>query len=381
LGASSGDATVANNTTGGNATSGSANAVADVVNMINSVISYGQSFLGVVNIYGNLTGNILVPSDLLNSLLATNDSTSAAPTNTTTTVNSTNDQAINNQINTAAQSGQASVDNNTNAGSATSGNATTNVTVFNLTGSQIVGSNSLLVFVNVLGQWVGFIMNAPAGTTAAALGGGITSDNTSNANTSTNNTNNSQINNDILAGANSGNASVNNNTTGGNATSGNSSASVNLLNLDNSDLSLSNWFGILFINVFGNWIGSLEAASSTSSTNTSSTPASSSPVSSAVSAVEVFRFAPTNNTNKYDLSSLGATSSSQNGSTDTSNSNNNKPTTTLVSYHLNKSGAVLPTDPSSSQSLNIVLLLIGAAGLGALGIGQYRSMRHRSVNK
>ena len=58
------------------------------------------------------------------------------------------------------------------------------------------------------------------------------------------------------ANAQSGNATVRNNTLGGNATTGDAKTSVNVMNLANSSFNLSDWFGILFINVFGNWYGS-----------------------------------------------------------------------------------------------------------------------------
>src|ERR1019366_1710408 len=48
LAAQSGDATVAGNTTGGDATTGSATAIANVMNVINSAINAGKSFVGVI---------------------------------------------------------------------------------------------------------------------------------------------------------------------------------------------------------------------------------------------------------------------------------------------------------------------------------------------
>ena len=271
LAANSGDATVSNNTNGGDATTGRANTIANVVNLINSAITSGKSFLGVVNINGNLNGDILIPPDFVDQLIASNvptvsiSNTGPSSNNTVNTnggsnntnIRNTNNESITNNVDAGATSGTATDSNNTNGGNATTGSASTNITAFNLTGSQVIGRNSLLVFVNVLGQWVGLIVNAPAGATAAELGGGITANN-SNANNNTNITNNDnkRINNNITTRAKSGNANVSNNTTGGNATSGDAKGAVNLLNVEDSSLALSNWFGILFINVFGTWHGS-----------------------------------------------------------------------------------------------------------------------------
>ena len=147
------------------------------------------------------------------------------------------------------------VANNTSAGNATTGTASTNAVIFNLTGHNIVASNSLLVFVNVLGKWVGVIVDAPTGATAAALGSGVTSNSVA-PNLVIDATNSTQLTNNINLSSKSGNASVSGNTKAGNATTGNATASANVANISGSEVSTSGWFGVLFINVFGSWFGS-----------------------------------------------------------------------------------------------------------------------------
>lgn len=319
LTAASGDATVARNTAGGSATSGTANAVANIINVINSIISSGQSFIGSVNIYGNFNGDILLPQDTLNKILASNFPTVNASVNpdgsvslvnntgpnsdnnidnssdSTTTVNNVTDTNIKNDVNLAASSGNAAVKNNTSAGSATSGTATTNLVLLNLTGQQIICGDALLVFVNVLGNWVGMIVNAPAGTTAAALGGGNCTASTlpGSNNTTVNSTTNSTINNNVKLAATSGDAKVTGNTKAGNATSGDATASANIANIANSSLSFSSWFGVLFINVFGSWNGSFgidTAAGNPSNTGAGVTQST----GSSPETVKVFSFVPKN---------------------------------------------------------------------------------------
>jgi hypothetical protein len=258
LAAATGNATVDSNTAAGNATSGNAHAVANVSNLVNSNISAGGAFVGVININGNLDGDILFPDGFLESLMASNTPTLTLDTtlleNGDLKANFTNNTDIANNVNTHAASGAATVANNTSAGNATSGKSNTNVTIFNLTGHEVVGENSVLVFVNVLGKWVGVILDAPNGTTAAAVGNGSASARAGD--TEVNATNNTKITNDVDVNAVSGDASVTNNTSAGNATSGDATASANILNVSNSNVSLSGWFGILFINVFGSWNGS-----------------------------------------------------------------------------------------------------------------------------
>jgi hypothetical protein len=312
LNATSGNANVSGNTAGGDATTGSAQAIANVMNYINSAVTAGQSFIGTININGNLNGDILLPPNLIDQLIASNVPTvnvnipapNSTNTNNTTvnnnvTVNNTNNEGINNTVNSDAASGQANVSGNTSGGNATSGSASTHVTAFNLTGSTVIGQNDILVFVNVLGTWVGMIVNAPAGSTAAELGGGITRNTTVDNNATLNNTNNFGINNNINVAAKSGDANVTRNTSGGNATTGNADTAVNLLNVEGSTLDLSNWFGILFINVFGTWHGSFGVNTSAGDPIARSQPAVVGTAGSSTTATtiptlpsQVFRFAP-----------------------------------------------------------------------------------------
>lgn len=288
LDARSGDATVSGNTQAGSATSGSADAVANIVNMLNSAISTGSSFMGVLNIYGSLNGDILLPAGLLEYLLASNGASGAD--NNTTDVTLNDSQSIVNNVNASAQSGAATVSGNTQAGNASTGSGETNVTILNLTGRNVIASNSLLVFVNVLGQWVGVIMDAPVGSTSAALGTGVTKDEayqTAEYDVDTN----SEIVNNVDVNARSGDATVANNTVAGDATSGDATASVNIANLVNSSFSLADWFGVLFINVFGTWNGSFGIDTAAGELPAKKPDAKSTP-GSAAAAPQVFRFVP-----------------------------------------------------------------------------------------
>jgi hypothetical protein len=336
LGANSGNATVDSNTNAGSATTGNATAIANIVNMINSAVAANKSFLGVININGNLDGDILLPPNFLDQLLASNapHATVNVSDNTTNnlTLNTTNNETINNNVTLAAASGNANVANNTNAGDANTGSANTNLTVFNLTGKQVVAKDSILVFVNVLGQWVGLIMDAPAGTTVAALGGNVSQNNNLSNNLSVNSDTNNVISNKVNVNAKSGDAAVTNNTNAGSATTGSATAGVNIANLIDSQLSASDWFGLLFINVLGFWHGSfgidtdagtikqLEQVAATSS----STPeaASNSPAK-----ITAFRFVPRggNASSGADFGGIFNSGGGQSSSSDSTNNNEKHP--------------------------------------------------------
>jgi len=253
LAATSGNATVDGNTKAGDATTGSATAIANVVNILNSMIAAQNSFIGTINIYGNLEGDILVAPDFIPQMLANNGGSNADSNTKLSTQDTT---TIVNNITAVANSGAASVLNNTTAGNATTGDASSNVVIFNVTGHDIIAKNSLLVFVNVLGKWVGMIVDAPAGATAAMLGNDVTSDTQYTPDLTVNSKSTQGITNTIAVSAQSGDALVANNTTAGNAVSGQARAMANVANIAGSQFGLSGWFGVLFINVFQNWFGS-----------------------------------------------------------------------------------------------------------------------------
>lgn len=337
--ATSGNATANQNTTAGNLQTGSASAVANVVNLINSAISANQSFVGMINIYGDLQGNILVPEAFVNSVLGTG---TAADTTNGTIITTDNNASVVNNVNATANSGNASATDNSNTGSINTGQANTNVTILNLTSNQTIGKNALLVFVNVMGKWVGLIMDAPAGTTSASLGANTGSTNTPSG--TIQNETNYQINNAINTNANSGNASANENTHVGNIQTGNANAGVNLLNIMNSQISLSDWFGILFINVFGTWNGNfgIQTATVTPPTDTGSGGNGGSLGSSngTPSPSSVFKFIPSGQQN-YSARSFGSP-------TDTA-------TTSLPAETVEQQAAVLGSTSSKNRSDKISL--------------------------
>lgn len=283
--AHSGNANVGGNTNGGSASSGDATAELNIVNLINTAIGAGQSFFGMLNIYGDLNGDILFPQLGLNGAIGSSpganvsngntgpNSTNqaSANNNNNATINNTATGAFNNNVQADAASGAANVSGNTSAGSATTGDAQTNTSMFNLFDTSVFGDNAVLVLINDMGHWVGRIMNLGGGDSGGALltsNATVSNDNTgpgstnqANANNTNNlNVNNSSsgtINNNVRVGAVSGDANVSGNTTGGDAKSGNAKVASNIANIFGSHLSFKKVFGILLINVFGSWTGSV----------------------------------------------------------------------------------------------------------------------------
>jgi hypothetical protein len=201
------------------------------------------------------------------------------------------------------------------------------------------------------------IINAPAGATAAELGGGVTQSTTNSTNTTLDSATNDLINNNINANATSGNADVSSNTSGGSATSGNADTAVNLLNVENSDLSLSGWFGILFINVFGTWNGSFGSSTYFADLDAANSASGNSGSNSTVAApMQVFRFLPKtgSSTSSSDPSSGG----SANGGSTTDSSSNNGIEAILTSDHARNVANGAPTPKLQAATRGSLLLPI-----------------------
>jgi hypothetical protein len=255
----SGDVTVQGNLGNvGDVASGDASTQLNLINMIESTVTDKQAFVGMVNINGNLKGNLLLPKSAIDELLPPPVKAAVTTNTANATSTTTNNLTVNNNVTLDASSGDVKVEGNGGStGNVSSGSGISNLKLYNLTNSKIVGGNVLLVFVNVEGSWAGLLMNAPAGTTSAALGGRITQD-TAIQNTATTTTNET-ITNNIKLSSKSGNVKVQGNGGNtGNVKSGSASANADVVNIMGSQIDLSGWLGVMVINVYGGWQGSLE---------------------------------------------------------------------------------------------------------------------------
>lgn len=394
LAATSGDATASGNRTVGSVTTGDANVLANVINMINSVVAANQSFVGTINIYGDYTGNILMPADSLNALLGSTGTISSG-----TAVDTSDAATIANNVDLSAASGAALADYNRRVGNVSSGSALTNLTILNLTGHQVTAANCLLVFVNVLGTWVGLILDAPAGTTSAAYGGGVTANTALPSGSNTTSSNNFGITNNITLAAASGDAAASHNRRVGDVSSGDATASANIANIVNSSFSLSNWFGILFINVFGSWHGNFGLVKPTPpvvppiTSGAALPPTTTATGSPSIGGIKAFAFVPASagasgaggaGSHGLGLSPVisGPTGSSSAGGQSGGDVVKNAGTVlAAVSHRLHAptSAAVKQTLDQGVNYWSILLFTLGAAGFGVVGIERVRTTVRRKT--
>ncbi len=274
---------------------GNANVSANSLTFANNNLSGGEVVYAVINIYGDLEGDIILPefssaegSNSSSETSNTNngaDSTNTANSTTNNTDNTTqnNDATINNELVFDANTGENSASYNHGGDTDVStGQSSVQSNTLNIANSNITGGNYWLVLINVAGKWFGKIMGGPEGSQFAGSEGvmfeigeedelnvsiGAQNDNnaadsTNTANSTTDNTDNTTQNNDATINnrldlsANTGrnDASFN---SGGDTTikTGDARIIANLVNFVNNNISGTGRLVVVVINVFDRWLG------------------------------------------------------------------------------------------------------------------------------
>ncbi|KKR81158.1 MAG: hypothetical protein UU73_C0003G0274 [Candidatus Daviesbacteria bacterium GW2011_GWA1_41_61] len=287
LSSNSGDNDADKNTGGDSTiTTGDANAAANVLNFINNNIA-GQVVLGIVNIFGDLIGDIILPVLGTTSTTTVSNTDNGSGSQNTATLDQdstnqtfqTNIAQIENNLNLQAATGDNETNKNTGGSSQIqTGDANVDSQTLNIANSNITGGDWWLVLVNEAGEWVGKIIGSSYGTnyagskgtqftinssgdiTATNQGNGSDSQNTASIDQTASNTtvqnNVAKILNNINLFANTGGNSASKNT-GGNSsiTTGDANIVANLVNFVNNNIVGGGRLTVVTINVFGKWIG------------------------------------------------------------------------------------------------------------------------------
>ncbi len=265
-----------------------------LMNFINTNFSGKDWYFAMVNIFGNLRGDILLPNP--NGYLV---DSSVNASNTTTGANSTNDATAQGTSTIAASSqNQANVTNNVtvngdsgsnaalgNDGRVNQGSGQVNVVnnALSWLNTSIFGDRWVLLIVNVMGRWMGHVVAFPGqgnikapdnGLLIAAAGAGgngpaISAENSQTGNGSNNNasvsdTSNFQVNNTNAATVEnnvnisgvSGQNSANQNQGRANLYTGWVDITSGLLNVVNMSVTGQHWLMVM-VNVFGDFWGNL----------------------------------------------------------------------------------------------------------------------------
>jgi hypothetical protein len=273
-----------------NIKTGDANVAANVLTFANNNIA-GDVVYAVVNIFGDLVGDILFPEEFMSNCCSTNtsatnssngsDSINNANIDSSTTENTfqNNDASITNDLVFDAQTGDNESNYNTGGDSTIkTGNTTVEANVLNIANTNLIGGNMWLVLVNEAGNWIGKILGAPddanfagsAGTefnvdengfiTASNNGNGSGSTNSSDVTTTATDTtiqnNNAVISNTLNLSANTGGNEANANTGGDSKIeTGDATIVANLVNFVNNNIKGNGKLFVTVVNVFGSWFG------------------------------------------------------------------------------------------------------------------------------
>jgi len=235
-------------------TSGNVTVLANLINLLNINLIGSKIFLGVINVWGETLGDIILPNPEMFANLANNQNWSKE-----IILQWMNEATIKEDINVNADSGENSASANQSA-VIQSGDSKTLVNSDTCVNLNSTGSNWLALNINALGGWEGRVINweSPGAEVAGksdqfSLTTDTTSETEQKEGTITSiNLNKATIYNQMSLSAKSGNnlLSANN----ASITTGNSTAIANIFNLANLNVWGSNWFWGT-INIIGNWKG------------------------------------------------------------------------------------------------------------------------------
>lgn len=265
----------ANYNTGGDSTiqTGNANVSASVLNFVNNNLS-GKLAYAAINIFGDLTGDIILTQEQLDTLLASiegNGTESESEVNTnlasSNTTNQFNSADIDNNIVLNAETGDNETNYNTNGqNSILTGDSNAEVQVVNVANMNILTDKLWLVIVNDNGNWTGQVLGTDlsyiynSDGSISVKGNGAESQNMANLNSTTSSTttqnNSANIQNNISLSANTGGNSASRNTGGNNSImTGDANIIANIVNFANNNIASDAGLFLSVINIFGSWNG------------------------------------------------------------------------------------------------------------------------------
>lgn len=236
-----------------------------VLNNINTNVVDSKIHLVTINIFGSLTGNIILPEY----------TSGGSCSNCGGSLSLSNNASVNNQVNSGANTGGNSITttvsgaNSTPSASIQTGNALSVVNILNFVNSNFINVVFKYFYINTLGVWVGDFLGWMDEGANQNDNVAISSSapNSESGNSCTNcssgvigGANYVLLSNNINSSANTGGNSIlaaNGNT---NINTGNAYSSISLVNFVNSNLINSQGF-IGFINIFGTLVGNVGGTS------------------------------------------------------------------------------------------------------------------------
>ena len=299
LDANTGGNSADKNTGDGSIVTGDANVVFNLLNFLNNVFlgGGGELLLGVVNIFGNMSGDIVLQGinsgtasiPFAGGALASNTTTGSDSVNSAdssqdndTNITLGNAAEILNNVTLDANTGNNSASMNTGSGFITTGDSDASLKVTNIVNNTSIGSGGdvWMVLINNLGVWTGQLFGADSSTgvyspfftftinpdgTISAENQNTGSDSNNTASSSTDNDTDITVNNtgnlvnNVYIDANTGGNSASRNTGSGTVRTGDANITANILNMINNTF-LGGRFLLTIVNIFGSFTGDIGPA-------------------------------------------------------------------------------------------------------------------------
>lgn len=246
-----------NNTSGNEAVilTGDAYAMANITNVVNTNIIDANYLLLTFSNFGDLFGDIVLPSSYLLNKLFGNTGINAP-----LSVNINNDANIQNNVETTSNTGDNTASSDS-GGTIITGNSTSYSNTYNQANTNVINTDSFTMLFRIHGDWDGEIHGLPDGLFWEYTPAGIIISNTGGETTASytgvvaNISNSANISNNVSVTASTGN-----NTTEGDDLSyietGDAYAATNVTNIVNTNVIGRNW-GLLIFDIFGNWQGDI----------------------------------------------------------------------------------------------------------------------------
>ncbi len=256
-----------------------------LINFINTNYTGTQWYFAMINIFGSLDGDLVLPDPNgflvdetgANSQVISTENGDIIKTNTEeTTIENANTVNLENNIEVLGDSGSNQAYSNEDRVSQGSGNVDVTTQLMNWLNVNITGNNWVLLVVNVFGTWYGQIVGFPgndplsapdSGTLMVAAGSngegptiteGLNGDSTTtnDEKTSVSNTNSATVENNVKIEGISGQNSTNENEDPVSVSTGWVDISADLFNVINMNVTGKKWM-LVMVNIFGDFFGDI----------------------------------------------------------------------------------------------------------------------------
>jgi hypothetical protein len=288
--ADSGNNKASDNTGDSEITTGDAMVGATLLTFANNNL-YGDIYFYGVDIYGTLTGDIILPDGFFESggelLVVGNDDNGSDSSNQTSLetestkeISQNNVANIENNLLLSAETGGNTINNQTDGdASITSGQGKVEANVINIVNTNLASGNMWFVIVNTAGEWIGKILGTAEGKSWAAGGqtevevdpvtGEIRVENTASGRDTENSasvrsdneiglsqTNTADITNNLSLSVSTGRNEISQTAQGeSRIMTGNATIIANMVNFVNNNIVGGSKLVVAIVNVFGSWFG------------------------------------------------------------------------------------------------------------------------------